>query len=94
MTGQSVWDLLADALKGLPERPANSITADEFARVKEVSISRASQLLRADERLAKVQYRRDDNRPGVCFVPREQPCQSLTASQTGRTGKKKGPNGG
>lgn len=65
----NVWELLADVLAGPGPRPKNSVTASEVAAERRVSLTRAGQILRADKRLERVEYRKDDNRPGVCFVP-------------------------
>jgi hypothetical protein len=65
----NVWAILSDALAGVNERPANSVTAEEVAARKGISYSHAGNVLRANKALRAVNYRRN-GKSAVCFVPR------------------------
>jgi hypothetical protein len=68
--GVNVWALLADALTIGDERPANSVTPEEFAEKAHVSYSYAVRVLRDRKDLRSVFYRRNGRR-AVCYVPAE-----------------------
>jgi ribosomal protein S25 len=65
-----VWALLTDALADAADRPANSVTPEEFADKARVSYSYAARVLRDRKDLRSVFYRRNGRR-AVCYVPAE-----------------------
>jgi len=73
--GVSVWELLRKELTDVPrERPANSVTAKEFAEKTGYTIRHAEEILKASPALVPVRYRIGDTmRSGVCFVPSDDP---------------------
>lgn len=65
----SVWDLLREELAAVPqERPADSITPEEFAAKTGYTVSHARCLLRANPQLKPIKYRLRGNNAGTCYV--------------------------
>ena len=70
----SVWELLRKELTDVPrERPENSITIEEFAAKTGYGPKHAGELLRHNPKLKQIKYRMDTGRPGVCYVPADDP---------------------
>ena len=71
-TMNSVWDLLADEIAKAPQpRPADSVTAEEFAAKTDYSVTQANRKLRdlvAAGRLKAQPYLTENRKRGVCYV--------------------------
>ncbi len=70
-----IWDTLADTLLDVPkERPADSVTASEFAAKLNCTASFAAAKLRAmaaDGKLRRVYFKTGQLKRGVCYVVAE-----------------------